>query len=274
MSFAGPVPGVLGAAIRDAASLPAHLSKAARVDPWTEAAPGALLFEVPGIARYLVENGTAINVAAEAGADPAAVTLFLHGSARGSLIHQRGELPLEATTVVAPNGNAIALSSFSGLGKSTVAATLCRRGWTLLADDITRVTWSRGRALAWPSHDSLKLWRDACEQLGVDTAQLSPARRGMEKFHVKMPAATAPAVLKAVIRLQRDNFVKLGDVRASAPALSECTFRWRQIAPLGQQVAHEELVRQIAGVCSVLALTGAREFALDTLADEIVKAAS
>jgi hypothetical protein len=276
MTFAGAVPGVLGAAIREVADLPEHLSNGRSVDPWTEGAPGSLLFTVPGIARYLVENGTSISVAPAPGADPRAVELFLHGPARGSLIHQRGELALEAATVVAPNGVAIAISGASGAGKSTIAAELCRRGWLLLADDITRVTWTRGRALAWPSHDAFKLWRNVCTEFGIDTQDLPRVREGMEKFFVTMTAATSPTVLRAVVRLQLISGLKMGDVRPGreAAALSECVFRWRQIEALRQRDNHEHLSQQITKVCRIQVLTGARDAPVEALADQIAKAAA
>ncbi len=276
MTFVGPVPGVLGATFRDAAQLPAHLLNGNRVDPWTEAIPGTLLFGVPGIARYLVEHGTTIGVEAAPGSDRAAVELFLYGSARGALIHQRGELPLEAATVMTPAGQAVAISSYSACGKSTVAAELCRRGWLLVADDITRITWTRGRALAWPSHASLKLWHDACAGFGIDTDNLRPVRAGMQKFFVQMRASSAPATLQAVIRLQVDKELRSIEVPADrrAAALTECTFRWRQIAGLGQQAAHQRLVQNIAPTCRVLVLGGAREHTINDLADQIIRVLS
>jgi len=274
MSFAGMVPGVLGATIRDASRLPEHLPNATRVDPWTEATPETLLFTVPGIARYLVENGTTITVEPAPDAPRNAVELFLHGSARGTLIHQRGELPLEATTLVAPNGGAVALSGFSGSGKSTIAAELCRRGWSLISDDITRVTWARGRALAWPSHDALKLWKDACNSLEINTEALPRVREGLEKFQVKMPAASAPTVLRAVIRLQIVKYLRMVPLPADRGALtiSESTFRWRQIAALRRQKDHETIVQQTARLCRVMILNGAREYSAAILADHIARA--
>jgi hypothetical protein len=276
MTFAGMVPGVLGAAIRDASRLPDHIAGAIRIDPWTAAAAGSLLFSVPGIARYLVSGGTTIDVEAEADADRSAVGLFLNGSARGALIHQRGELPIEAATVLAPNGGAVAISSYSGIGKSTLAAELCRRGWSLIADDITRVTWTGGRVVAWPSHDALKLWRDACDKFGMNFEGLPRAREGMEKFHVNMPAVSAPAMLRTVVRLRLGPHPRMTDVPPShgVALLSECTFRRHQIAALRQEQSFETMLRQVAGACRTLVLSGAREVPIAVLADHLAEAVS
>jgi hypothetical protein len=276
MSYAGSVPGVLGATIRDSSHLPERLQGAKRIDPWTDVLPGLVLFNVPGVARYLVADGATIDVQPAAGADRNSVELFLHGSARGSLIHQRGELALEAATVLSPGGAAIALSSYSAIGKSTVAAELCRRGWSLVADDITRVTWTGGRVMAWPSHDALKLWRDACVRFGTTIEDLPRTREGMEKFYVKMPSASSPATLKAVIRLYVGQQPRMRDVPVAhcAALLSECTFRRRQIAALKQQTGHEQMLRIVASACRVMALNGARDVPSEVLADHIVRAVS
>jgi HPr Serine kinase C-terminal domain len=276
VTFAGTVPGVLGARVRDASQLPAHLPNALRIDPWTEAISGALLLTVPNVSRYLVQDGTTIDVEPSSGADRNSVELFLHGSARGSLIHQRGELPLDAATLAAPSGGAVALAGNSGVGKSTIAAELCRRGWRLIADDITRVTWTGGRLVAWPSHDALKLWRDACEDLGIDIQDLPRTREGMQKFYVKVPSMSQQAPLRAVIVLRMGSLARLADVPAGqgAALLSEHTFRKRQIEALERQIEHERIVQQVAGACRVMILDGARECQREVLADQIVRAIS
>ena len=270
--LAGPVPGVLGATARAVSQLPDGLPNAARLDPWTEANHEAWMFTVPGVARYLIRGGTMIDVVAEPGADPRSVELFLHGSARGFLIHQRRELPLEAVTLAAPQGGAVALAGPSGTGKSTLAAELCRRGWRLIAEDITRVTTTGGRSLAWPSHTALKLWRDACETLGISTDQLVPVRERMEKFHVQMPASSRPEVLRYVIRLEmrpEGGLIEISPNRRSA-LLSECTFRRLQMDALGRQSDLARIVGQIAAGIRMMALNGAREESSAILAEHIV----
>ena len=67
-------------------------------------------------------GGATIDVATVPGADAGAVELFLNGSARAALIHQRGELPLHAATLLPPaGGGAVAISGTSGIGKSKFA---------------------------------------------------------------------------------------------------------------------------------------------------------
>lgn len=272
MTFAGPLAGVLGAVVRDVQQLPENLPDGIRLDPWMEANRDGWMFAVPGVARYLIKDGTTIEVEAQAGADPASVGLFLHGPARGFLIHQRGEFPLEAVTVAAPQGGAVALAGHSGSGRSTLAAELCRRGWRLIADDITRITYSGGRALAWPSHDSLKLWRDACERFGIPCDELPRVRARMEKFHVRMPPMSQPTVLRTVIRLNEHTEMKWIDIPRDQnfAMLRECTFRRLQMETLGRQTELERIVEQVAAGIRVVVLTGVRKHPNYALAAEIV----
>lgn len=274
MTFAGPVPGVPGAAVRDASDLPEHLPDAQHIDPWTETVPGSVLLTVPGIARFLVQNGTTIGVAPSPGVARGAVELFLHGPVRGTLIHQRGELPLEAATLVTPRGGAVALSGLSAVGKSTLAAELSRRGWSLVADDVTRVTLTRGRALVWPCQSALKLWRDACVRLNIDTGGLQPTREGMAKFYVNVTPARAPAPLHAIVRIQRGKSMETveppPDKRAAV--IAECVFKRRQVDALNVEIEHSEIVRGIAATCRVFLQNGAREFPSAALADRIARA--
>jgi len=273
-SFDGPVPGVPGALVCEVAKLPEHLDGAASIGPWTEVAPGAVLFSVPKIARYLVRDGATIEVEPAPGADRGAIALFLAGSARGALIHQRGELPLTAATMIAPNWRCVAICSPSAVGKSTLAAELSRRGWLLVADDITRVSWNGSMAVAWPSHNALKLWRDACDSMNLDCSKLARVREGLEKFFVPAAAATTPASLSLLVRLRISPGAGVVHVPASqnSDLLHESTFRPRMIDPLGRRADNTRIVSQISGVCRAIVLNGARECPIAEVADRLAEA--
>jgi hypothetical protein len=273
LSFDGPVPGVPGAVIREVESLPEHLPGAAQIGPSTEAMPGALLFEVPGIARYLIRDGSVIEVAVAPNADRSAAELFLNGSARGTLIHQRGELPLTATTLIAPNWKCVAICGPSAFGKSTLAAELCGRGWLLLADDITRVSWNGTMAIAWPSSDKLKLWHDACDGLGIDTAGLERVREGIEKFYMPVKAQSTPAALAVVVWLNVAPSVRITHVPAmqSASLFADSTFRSRQVDPLGRRADYDRIIMQVSRNCRAMHMDGARMCAVGDMADRLVE---
>jgi hypothetical protein len=273
LDISGPVPGILGAYYR-VAELPAALPDAILINPWTEVGGGKVLMRIPGVARYLIEGGADIAIDPEDTADFESVRHFLHGPARGYLIHQRGEVPLEAATVVSPGGSAVAISSTSGLGKSTLAAALCARGWKLVADGITRITLTAGRVLCWSSDDDADLWRNACISFGIDADALKQVRRGLEKYHAPMPAHRGPSPLRAVVRLVRGESVARMDALAReqiARSLQQWQFRWQQIAPLLPADEVNQAIIRIADICPVWNLSGAKEVSPFELADLVAR---
>jgi hypothetical protein len=271
--FEGPLPGIPGSIVREVATLPEHLDGGQEIGPCTEIAPNALLFEIPGIARYLVRDGKTVDVALAENADRAAARLFLLGSARGALIHQRGELPLSAATVVAPNWKSVAICCPSAIGKSTLAAELCRRGWQLVADDITRVSWNGTMAIAWPSSDRIKLWRDACERMGAGGSALERVREGMEKYFLPVRALTTPTALNLAVRLRVAPYIDAIEIAPDerAQLLSESAFRPRWIDPLGRRAEHARVAAQIARTCRGVVLSGARDRTIEELADRVAE---
>ncbi|HEX4078924.1 MAG TPA: hypothetical protein VHX61_08645 [Rhizomicrobium sp.] len=267
----GPVPGIPGATIREVSVLPEHLPDSIVIGPYTEAAPGALLFTMPGIARYLVRGGSTVDVAVAPGADRMAAKLFLDTSARGALIHQRGELPLNATAVLSPDGVGVAICGVSGAGKSTLAAALAHRGWFLVADEITRVSWNGSVPIASPSDVSVKLWRDACDMTRLYSDQLRPVRAGLEKYYVPIPSTAEAVPLRAVVALRIGPDCAVIEIpqTQSSEYLSECTFRPRLVAALGRRAAHARILAQVSHGCRIVVLEGARERPIEELADHL-----
>ncbi|HXC56372.1 MAG TPA: hypothetical protein VNU97_13835 [Rhizomicrobium sp.] len=270
MTLQDTVPGIPGATIRRVEHLPTQLPGGVRAGPRAQAVTGQLLFVAPHIARFLARDGNLIEFVPDPDADPGAVTLFLNGTVRGALIHMRGELPLHAATLVPPGGDrALAICGPSGTGKSTLGAELSRRGWTLVADDTTRVVWDGDCAMAWPSRDSIKLWRDACEAAGLDIAGLERVTRKLDKYYVRVAARDAPIRLGTIVELAPDcpdTALSGGDKMA---LVSRNTYRPGQIKALGMQKAHVHIVARIATACAIHRLPGKGALPLAALAEAV-----
>lgn len=260
MNLDGPIAELPEASVRTVAILPDAIEGAIPVGPYSQARPGMLLRVVPGVGKFLARDGTAIEVCVEPGADPAAVDALIHGGVLGALIHQRGDLPLHASTLVSPDRTrALAIAGDSGAGKSTLAYELIRRGWAILSDDLTRVTIEEGNAMAWPGRTRLRLMSDACALFGIDTAPLQPVPGWPGKFYVPTGRWESRARLTAMVALQRTPGALGSSPLAGLAAISMLTaqtFRIHYVAALGRTEAHLRLIASMLSSTRLHSVSG------------------
>ncbi|MCX6397545.1 MAG: hypothetical protein NTV23_13750 [Propionibacteriales bacterium] len=172
---------------------------------------------VPDVARYEVRAGSEIVVDPVAGADPAAVRLFLLGSMMGALMMQRDHLVLHGNAVRIGDACAVVVGR-SGAGKSTLAAEFARRGLDVLSDDVVPVD-RTGMALT--GYPRIKLWDDALERLGVDKDSLERIHTSHEKFQLPVRRSRSePVRLRWIYVLERHE----GDALTLAPVHGALTF--------------------------------------------------
>lgn len=182
------------------ARLPPQLESADHIAPvFQTRGASEYLMALPGTGRILVRNGDEVLVDAEPGADPSTI---LSGPLQAMLWHQRGLLPLHGSVVVVGT-QAIALCGHSAMGKSTLAAVLAGRGHAVIADDVCVVDPHREHVLAGCSR--LRLWRDALEQLGLESRALEKAARDTEKYVLDCGVGSAQERhrLAAIVLLSR-----------------------------------------------------------------------
>lgn len=139
------------------------------------------LLRVDGVARFMVIAGREIVIQREPTATDDDVRVFLLGSAFGALLHQQGLLPFHGSAIEVKS-TAVAFLGPSGVGKSTLAAALARRGYRVMADDVAAVSVRDGEAMLVPGYPQLKIWADVAEKLGEDTGGLRRVRADLEKF--------------------------------------------------------------------------------------------
>jgi hypothetical protein len=94
---------------------------------------------------------------------PSIVTVLL-GPGLGLVVRLRGDLCLHAS-VVSLGGKAVALLGHKGIGKSTLAAALGKRGHPVLSDDLAVVTTSASGYLIQPGYPRMRLWPDTIRAL-------------------------------------------------------------------------------------------------------------
>jgi len=104
------------------------------------AAPGRLLLDIPGVARYLVSDGNRVEIDPCDSAAAGELRRFLRMTPVAALYLQRGIPVLHAAVVADAAGRAVVLAGDSGSGKSVLLTALVERGWGLLTDDLAPVT--------------------------------------------------------------------------------------------------------------------------------------
>ncbi|WP_428249787.1 HPr kinase/phosphorylase [Ferrovibrio sp.] len=220
---------------------------------------GTCLYTIAGTASYLVEGGRRVTLQPHPGASAPTVRLFLLGSVFGFLCHQRGLLPLHAGCVEI-DGKAVAFAGHSGAGKSTLAAAFLRRGYHILADDITVLDMTApGGPLVLPSFPRIKLWRDALEGMEIPFRDLERIRPELEKYHLPVTAGfrSTALPLRALYHLKTAKDRRhAGEERLrgamSMEALVDAVYRRMSAFRMGQRDA------VMAALLRLMAVPGAR----------------
>lgn len=175
-------------------------------------ADGTCRFTIESVATYrIAHDGRTIRVQPSLSADAPAVRTFLFGTVFAIVCQRRTVLPLHACCVKLPSpmGDvAIAFTAPSGTGKSTLASAFIRRGYPILADDVTVLSLDQELgAVALPTFPRIKLWQDAMSQFGHAVGGAERVRQGMDKFSVGLGAehfaVGTPLKLAALYHLER-----------------------------------------------------------------------
>jgi hypothetical protein len=152
-----------------------------------EVQPGHFRLDIPGVARYSVEDGKRILIEPMANSTPEKIRLFLLGSTMGALLYQRGLYPLHGSAVETPWGAMIFVGA-QGAGKSTLAAEFLRQGYRLLSDDVCAVERTTDGLRILPALAQIRLCADAYQRL--DTPE--GFRFDVDKYVVPMGERYCP----------------------------------------------------------------------------------
>lgn len=249
------------------------LADGQQVGPYLWVTPRHLWLQVPGVARFLVEDGNQITVEGEPGVDADSIRVFLLGSAFGALLFQRGYLVLHGNAIQIGDQCLITVGR-SGAGKSTLAAGFLQRGYSLLADDVVPIN---ADCRAVPGFPRIKLWQDTADKLGIDTAPLLRIRPGLQKYSLPLRDrfAPEPVPVRWVYLLgthgQPDiDFEPIQGLERFQP-LRANTYRVRFLEGMALKAEHLRLCGQLAGRIRLVRVTRPEKgFGLDALIDRLL----
>jgi len=166
------------------------------------------LFQVNGVADFLIEYGNRITYRREDGVGDEILRLYLLGSCLGCILQQRGYVVLHGNAVSVNGKDCKIIVGHTGAGKSTYAAWRFRQGDWILADDVCAVGQDdEGNPQVIPSFPQVKLWQTSADLLGIPTSGLRRIRSENDKYALPLGSQfyATPLVLTEVVELRANN---------------------------------------------------------------------
>ena len=160
--------------------VPENLKNPEKIGVRFQAKKNELLLDVDNISKFYIVNGNKIIIEEIGSPSLSEIKLFLLGSAFGALIFQRGKVPFHGSTVLI-NDKAVIVSGVSGVGKSTITAELVKRGYPIIADDVSLIDIVEKNICVFPGFARIKLWADTLDLLKIDD-ELEKIRPQLEKY--------------------------------------------------------------------------------------------
>jgi hypothetical protein len=247
-------------------AVPDRLEMTIGSGPTWQAGNRQFLLRIPGIARFLLDDGRAIVFAPDSEDSLADLPIFVIGTVFGILLHQREQIVLHASAVRV-NGKAVLFCGSSGTGKSTLAAALAQRGYPLVTDDVCTVSIEAGAApMVHSDGRQLKLWAHAIDRLDLAPARGERVRAELEKFYVTPSEIfTEPLPLGAVYMLREarpphESGINKPNVVDAALLLRQNAYRPLLIHRLNQRASYFRAAVDMANAAGIYHLTRALDF--------------
>lgn len=150
-----------------------------------------------------VENGEKITYERKENAKESNLNAFLLGWGIAMICYQKEKLAIHCACIANDEG-AVLISGTSGSGKSSITSVLLKKGYRLVADDMTVVYMDgKGTAYATPAFPYQKLCRDVAMQSDCTEDEMIYIDENKDKFLVpyKGEFMKEPVPIKAMILL-------------------------------------------------------------------------
>ncbi len=167
------------------------------------AVPGEAYIFSEHLGTFRIRDGREIVFDPSPGVEDRLLQSVILGLCLSAILHQRGFFVLHASAV-AVGDDVVAFLGEKGRGKSTIAASLYRRGHKLVADDILALdVRPNQRPLVVPGYPQFRLFPDAVLSLGNDPKSLPHFHTETEKriWPVQHSFLQTPLPLKCIYLL-------------------------------------------------------------------------
>lgn len=234
--------------------------------PTWQIAGKQFLLRIPDIARFLLSDGREIAFEPESDAKADDIPIFILGTVFGILLHQREQIVLHASAVRV-NDKAVLFCGSSGAGKSTIAAALVQRGYSMMTDDVCAIAvTAEGMPMVYPDGRQLKLWAHSIERLDLAERRGERVRSRLEKFYVEPGEAfNEPLPLGAVYALREARpphapGIERPNVVDAALVLRRNAYRPLIVSRMGQKAHYFHAATTIANIAGIFHLNRSLDF--------------
>jgi hypothetical protein len=155
-------------------------------EPWLSFGKleGYYLLRFPELADFMISlDGNSIRCFPEPDIPLDTIRHLLIDQVVPLLLSQIGTIALHASAVVLDEG-AVAFLGKTGLGKSSLTASLCNRGFRLLTDDCLALKKQGEQLIAIPSYRGVRLWPEMVSAVFHETPTLAPLAHYTDKQRV------------------------------------------------------------------------------------------
>ena len=257
--LAGVIGGTADVSIK-CGDVPNKVDSPLEITHYYQAGNDEFLFRIDRIATFYVAKGKQIIVKTCSSANPSLVRLYLLGTVMGILLMQRGNLPIHGSTVDI-NDCGVIFTGISGVGKSTMAFALHKRGYKLLADDVSVLTCNQGKFQVQPGYPLQKIWPDSAAMLGIDITAYNRVVEGRDKCVVpvveRFNRCPLPIYIIYEIVVQPGNDISIFPLRGAVKlaTIMRNTYRAEFISCLDIKFSHFNQCANLASQVQVFRLT-------------------
>ncbi|MFB9330989.1 aldolase [Paenibacillus aurantiacus] len=239
-----------------------------------------VFYRIAGVAVFQVQDGARVYVSPLEHAEKEKIRLYLLGTVMGTVLLQRGMLPLHGSAVVI-DGGAYAFVGDSGAGKSTLAAAFLDAGYELLTDDVIAVrTGVMGEPEVVPAYPQQKLWQESLDHMKMDANEYEPLYQEVTKFAVPVSAKfhNGAVPLKGIFELVKTEkeawSIRPLNGLQCLPLLSHHTYRSFLIGAMRLIGWHFEVITRLLNRARVYRVErSVHTFTAPMLVEEIVRLA-